>query len=734
MFTNGCCFLFCAFLIIFQRMGTGRKAETYNVAAPKQDRSNTRWYGDQSFPARNLGEDALAGVIFGCTNKTMNECLSKQLFGLPACHFSYVKNIKPGLPLFLFNYSDRKLHGIFEAATPGQLTIDQFAWSHDGRTKTQYPAQVRVSIKTQCLPLPENIYKGVISSNYHKFRHFHFELDHAQTRDLVSLFVPAPVGAVPNERNLSVPPALVDAAPNRCSLSGPLPSPTGAQLVRGAVSTESGSTDGEQFAGSAYSLDRNADHASASRTSKSNFDEESSEWDDLGDGVTEKGTKSVNDGHPHINPVHGQQHDPMDVLQKLQELSLLRQEKAQSSEVAVDSTSGGTRLQESPLGATFAKDPSNATLGGDEPMKDSTSFEQRCGNDELLQIINELSKKTQAIGKKQIESDAEILVLRATVKDMERKIQELQYQYGKLQLEYSAALLGEPRNILEGPSIFLIGGHNGITWLPSLDSFYPTADRLVPLRPMSSARSYAAVAALNDHLFVFGGGDGDSWYNTVECYNRVSNEWMACPCLKQKKGSLAGATLNGKIFAIGGGDKSRSFSEVEMFDPVLGSWIYSPSMQQCRFAPAAAELNGILYVVGGYDFSDGSYLQSAERYDPREGFWTQLASMKTKRGSHSVTVLGEALYALGGYDGDQMMSTVEIFDPRANSWRIGSPFSVPRGYGCAVTADDNVYLIGGSESNGETVETVEVYNERQGWTIPGYKAIGKRAFASAIVV
>lgn len=114
----------------------------------------------------------------------------------------------------------------------------------------------------------------------------------------------------------------------------------------------------------------------------------------------------------------------------------------------------------------------------------------------------------------QIESDEEILVLRETVTGMERKIQELQYQYGKLQLEYSAALLGETRNNLEGPSIFLIGGHNGITWLPSLDSFYPTTDRLVPLRPMSSVRSYAAVAALNDNLFVFGGGDGSSWYNT----------------------------------------------------------------------------------------------------------------------------------------------------------------------------------------------------------------------------
>jgi hypothetical protein len=114
----------------------------------------------------------------------------------------------------------------------------------------------------------------------------------------------------------------------------------------------------------------------------------------------------------------------------------------------------------------------------------------------------------------QTESDQERLVLRETVKIMETKIQQLQYQYEKLQLEYSAALLGEKHNNVEGPSIFLIGGHNGYTCLPSLDSFYPTVDRLVPLRPMSSARAYAAVAAFNEHLFVFGGGDGDSWYNT----------------------------------------------------------------------------------------------------------------------------------------------------------------------------------------------------------------------------
>ena len=57
-------------------------------------------------------------------------------------HFSYVKNITPGLPLFLFNSSDRKLHGIFELASRGQMTINPYGWITDGSERTQFPAQV----------------------------------------------------------------------------------------------------------------------------------------------------------------------------------------------------------------------------------------------------------------------------------------------------------------------------------------------------------------------------------------------------------------------------------------------------------------------------------------------------------------------------------------------------------------------------------------------------------------
>lgn len=52
-----------------------------------------------------------------------------------------MRNITPGLPLFLFNYSDRKLHGIFEAASPGKLNISPTGWTADG-SATPYAAQV----------------------------------------------------------------------------------------------------------------------------------------------------------------------------------------------------------------------------------------------------------------------------------------------------------------------------------------------------------------------------------------------------------------------------------------------------------------------------------------------------------------------------------------------------------------------------------------------------------------
>ncbi|OMO78064.1 Kelch repeat type 1 [Corchorus olitorius] len=171
-------------------MGAGRKTQTI-IVSEKAEQSYTV---NCSTSARNLRKSDLAGVIFGCKHSTYAECLSKQLFGLPAQHFSYVKNIRAGLPLFLFNYSDRKLHGIFEAASSGQWAINPSAWTNDDSEETPYPAQVKIRIRRQCQPLLEDQYQPVIADNYYcEPKLFWFELDQAQTNKLISMFSSSPM-------------------------------------------------------------------------------------------------------------------------------------------------------------------------------------------------------------------------------------------------------------------------------------------------------------------------------------------------------------------------------------------------------------------------------------------------------------------------------------------------------------------------------------------------------------
>ncbi|KAK3137411.1 hypothetical protein QOZ80_5BG0451870 [Eleusine coracana subsp. coracana] len=742
--------------------------------------------------ARNLRENQLGGVIFGCKHDTIEECFRKQLFGLPSVHYSYVRNIKPGLPLFLFNYSDRKLHGLFEAASPGQMSIDPYAWSRDGSLSTAFPAQVHIRMKTQYPPLLETQFRKVLLDNYYNHHHFYFELDHAQATALVSLFktlAPANFNLVPavsSKRSLVVsqPKASVVPEPQKVKMNSK-DATNSFSILSNASSAVS--------ARWADLADSDVDNASVSEKSRSTSDEKgsgevASDWDDLDDHVLENqfdrhsnldavsqksSVKTVEQGLEHVdynlpavntvsgerdnfdesmlgnshnehtgaanvdeieNAVHSNQGDEglnperLTILNKLKELCSLQQQSTLSCQDSVDYTSDHCIPEETQVSADLGCDPFCAT------MEDKTSLQECPGNAELLQIIAALAKRTEALEKKQIGSNQHIHSLKEVVEDSGNKVQQLEYLIDELQFKFDSSLshLGSMCNDLARPSIFVIGGYNGVTWLSSLDSLTPDKDILVGLTPMGNARSYASATVLDGHIFAFGGGDGMSWYDTVECYSLRNNEWTECPSLNRMKGSLAGINLNEKIYAIGGGDGNETFSEVEVFDPYLGKWICSPSMLFSRFALAAVEMNGVIYTAGGYDGS--MYLETAERYDPREGFWVKLPSMKTRRGCHALTVLGESLHAMGGYDGESMVSSVEIYDPRLNTWRMGDPMHTPRGYAAAVTLDDSLYLIGGMQSNVQILDTVEVYNASSGWSVLNFSSIGKRSFASAVVM
>jgi hypothetical protein len=75
------------------------------------------------------------GFVFHCNKDTRGEVLSKMLFGSPG--EGQYKDLRPGAPCFLFNYSDQSFEGLFMALTPVTQNIDASAW------RGKYPYQVR---------------------------------------------------------------------------------------------------------------------------------------------------------------------------------------------------------------------------------------------------------------------------------------------------------------------------------------------------------------------------------------------------------------------------------------------------------------------------------------------------------------------------------------------------------------------------------------------------------------
>ncbi|GAB4836646.1 hypothetical protein Ancab_001558 [Ancistrocladus abbreviatus] len=125
------------------------------------------------------------GAIFMSNTSTRKECFERRLFGLPITFLDFVTKVKTGMLLFLFDYEERKLYGVFEASSDGTMNISSDAYKSSGK---QFPAQVRFSIVWRCSPIPEGSFRDVIKENYFTPYKFNFGLSKDQVCKLLFQF------------------------------------------------------------------------------------------------------------------------------------------------------------------------------------------------------------------------------------------------------------------------------------------------------------------------------------------------------------------------------------------------------------------------------------------------------------------------------------------------------------------------------------------------------------------
>ncbi|HKZ19252.1 MAG TPA: hypothetical protein VJQ57_04010 [Acidimicrobiia bacterium] len=235
---------------------------------------------------------------------------------------------------------------------------------------------------------------------------------------------------------------------------------------------------------------------------------------------------------------------------------------------------------------------------------------------------------------------------------------------------------------------------------------------------MEVARSENPAAVLGDTIYTMGGlvlnPQGTGATDSVERHDKGSDGWESVMSLPAARHHSMAAVLDGRIYHLGGMDGSG-------FNPVATSWVFDlgggwteiAGLPEPVGAGAAAVIGGVIYVVGGVPRGTGLFA-----YDLGADSWESLADMAQPREHLAAVTFDEKLWVLGGRWGEEMLNTVEVFDPVTGAWSSGPAMAEARsGFGATVVGERIVVAGGEVFSPTRALASTEIMME--GAWLPG---------------
>jgi len=286
--------------------------------------------------------------------------------------------------------------------------------------------------------------------------------------------------------------------------------------------------------------------------------------------------------------------------------------------------------------------------------------------------------------------------------------------------------LGDVAAGVLGGSLIVVGEGSPATLIYDLDSArWENPDR-ASKRPFPG--HHHAAESWNGKLYLFGGFGAEG---KTQIYDPRTDRWEMGAPVPFAAGSSASAVIGDTICVAGGIIGERTTNQAACYDPVRNSWTAAAPMKQPRNHTAAASDGKRMYVFGGRGPGNGDAnvvangFADVQIYDPASDTWLSssdvgsgIARLPQARGGmgKAVYLQGE-FYVFGGetLDGpgateDNVYARVDIYDPRRNAWRAGTPMPVARHGVFPVAVAGRIFVAGGGvKAANSQSQTFDVY-------------------------
>jgi uncharacterized protein (TIGR03437 family) len=240
---------------------------------------------------------------------------------------------------------------------------------------------------------------------------------------------------------------------------------------------------------------------------------------------------------------------------------------------------------------------------------------------------------------------------------------------------------------------------NRVTVAPSA----PSAGEWSTRAALPEANSEMAIAEAGGRIFIFGGYPASRvTVATLQAYDAAADSWTLAAPLPLAVNHAMAASWGGKLYLIGGQtDANVAYSNrVQEYDPASNTWRDRAPMPTARSSGVAAVIEDKIYVAGGRPPRGADFAV----YDPREDKWTTLPDLPTQRNHLAGAAIGGKFYVAGGRFEGGFQSTqadsVEIYDPKTNTWTRGAAMLKPRGGLNGIAAHGCLHIFGGEFATG----------------------------------